>query len=380
MALTSFDITWANVMHVTEMITSCGEFFNVPLMGTKGCINYNHVLAIRQLGFALRDEPKAREIEASVCFAKKENPELLHLGGKSVRRLQAENYKTQAKKDEMGMQLYQVDQERRQLMHKLKEAKRSVPTKRQRPENSRAFEHRNKEIKELNRELFKAQQTNLKLEASKAKSKVKHKKELKILEKKLQDEQKEAGRVKGEKKRLEFNLKERQKYLDKALEEKKKLKEEKEILVKIVIGTTSYAESSSTWREIANSSFHLYSTRANEQRKMERIQADMAAMQERVTAQMRPFMELMQNMAIRQEELRAIVLRPIEGNPFGEDDNENNGNPHPPILLRLTRPHLDMMGILHLLCRLLLLRHLRMLGMSVLEFQLSKCWLILGGP
>ncbi|XP_050908735.1 uncharacterized protein LOC127122438 [Lathyrus oleraceus] len=66
MVLTSFDITWANVMHVTNMITSCGEFSNIPLMGTEGCINYNPVLAIRQLGFALRHEPKAREIEASV--------------------------------------------------------------------------------------------------------------------------------------------------------------------------------------------------------------------------------------------------------------------------------------------------------------------------
>lgn len=72
-----FDITRANGMHVTEMITSCGEFSNIPLMGTKGCINYNPVLATHQLGFALRDEAKAREIEASVFFAKKENPELL---------------------------------------------------------------------------------------------------------------------------------------------------------------------------------------------------------------------------------------------------------------------------------------------------------------
>lgn len=83
-------------------------------------------------------------------------------------------------------------------------------------------------MEELKRELFKAQQRNLKLEASKAKSKAEHKKELKILEKKLQDEQKEVGRVKGEKKRLEFNLKERHKYLDKAFEEKKKLEEEAE--------------------------------------------------------------------------------------------------------------------------------------------------------
>lgn len=86
------------------------------------------------------------------------------------------------------------------------------------------------------------------MEASKAKSKAEHKKELKILEKKLQDEQKEVGRVKGEKKRLEFNLKERQKFLDKSLKKKKKLNEEKEILVKVVIGAASYAVSSSTWR------------------------------------------------------------------------------------------------------------------------------------
>ncbi|KAI5430345.1 hypothetical protein KIW84_034796 [Lathyrus oleraceus] len=125
---------------------------------------------------AFTNDSKAREIEASVCFAKKKNPELLervktswrkiHNKGKvffrpkenvalhpyvawikkrvealklpfereepfykqlsqldsdepvmipieHYRQLQAENYKTQAKKDEMGMQLYQVDQERR---------------------------------------------------------------------------------------------------------------------------------------------------------------------------------------------------------------------------------------------------------------------------
>ncbi|XP_050909639.1 uncharacterized protein LOC127123466 [Lathyrus oleraceus] len=77
MALNSFDITWAYVMYVTEMIISCGEFSNVSIMGMKGCINYNPVLAIRQLGYALRYEPKAREIKASACFAKKENLEFV---------------------------------------------------------------------------------------------------------------------------------------------------------------------------------------------------------------------------------------------------------------------------------------------------------------
>ena len=49
--LTSFDIRWNYVMgEVRSIITSCGDYPNVPLMGTKGCINYNPVLAYRQFG------------------------------------------------------------------------------------------------------------------------------------------------------------------------------------------------------------------------------------------------------------------------------------------------------------------------------------------
>ena len=35
----------------------CGGFPNVPLMGTRGCINYNPVLTIRQLGYPMRGAP-----------------------------------------------------------------------------------------------------------------------------------------------------------------------------------------------------------------------------------------------------------------------------------------------------------------------------------
>jgi len=38
----------------TEILFSCGGFPNVPLMGMRGCINYNPVLAIRQLGYPMR--------------------------------------------------------------------------------------------------------------------------------------------------------------------------------------------------------------------------------------------------------------------------------------------------------------------------------------
>ncbi|KAL5177200.1 RNA-binding protein 12B [Glycine soja] len=46
----------------TEVLISCGGFPNVPLMGTRGCISYNPVLAIRQLGYPMRGAPLEEEI------------------------------------------------------------------------------------------------------------------------------------------------------------------------------------------------------------------------------------------------------------------------------------------------------------------------------
>ena len=39
------------------MLCSCEGFLNVPLIGTRGCINYNPMLAIRQLGYPMRGAP-----------------------------------------------------------------------------------------------------------------------------------------------------------------------------------------------------------------------------------------------------------------------------------------------------------------------------------
>ena len=41
---------------------SCEGFPNVPLMGTRGCINYNPILAIRQLGYPMRGAPSEKSI------------------------------------------------------------------------------------------------------------------------------------------------------------------------------------------------------------------------------------------------------------------------------------------------------------------------------
>ena len=42
-----------------EIVDGCGSFSNVPLLGTKGGINYNLVLAHRQLGYLVRDKPNS---------------------------------------------------------------------------------------------------------------------------------------------------------------------------------------------------------------------------------------------------------------------------------------------------------------------------------
>ncbi|KAH1232746.1 hypothetical protein GmHk_09G025330 [Glycine max] len=46
----------------TGVLISCGGFPNVPLVGTRGCISYNRVLAIRQLGYPMRGAPLKEEI------------------------------------------------------------------------------------------------------------------------------------------------------------------------------------------------------------------------------------------------------------------------------------------------------------------------------
>src|SRR4051812_36306045 len=58
MSLTNNDIHWYTLARCgTEIIDSCGEFANVPLIGTQGGINYNPVLARRQLGHANSVKP-----------------------------------------------------------------------------------------------------------------------------------------------------------------------------------------------------------------------------------------------------------------------------------------------------------------------------------
>ncbi|KAI5445327.1 hypothetical protein KIW84_013528 [Lathyrus oleraceus] len=75
MFLINDDISWYNRAYDgVQIIDSCGEFSNVPLLGTCGGISYNPVLARRQLGFPLKDKPNNILLEG-VFFQEGKDPQ-----------------------------------------------------------------------------------------------------------------------------------------------------------------------------------------------------------------------------------------------------------------------------------------------------------------
>jgi len=52
----------------TRILSSCEGFPNVPLMGTRGCISYNTILVIRQLGYPMRGVPSEESIVPFIAW------------------------------------------------------------------------------------------------------------------------------------------------------------------------------------------------------------------------------------------------------------------------------------------------------------------------
>ncbi|XP_050874910.1 uncharacterized protein LOC127078506 [Lathyrus oleraceus] len=64
-SLRSNDISWySRECDGTEIISSCGDFPNIPLIGTRGCINANPVLYMRQLGYPMEGPSEEKFLEA----------------------------------------------------------------------------------------------------------------------------------------------------------------------------------------------------------------------------------------------------------------------------------------------------------------------------
>lgn len=66
-SLSRKDISWyRNKINVEDIIINCNSFPNVPLKGSKGCISYNHVLALRQFGYPILGKPGDNELEEMI--------------------------------------------------------------------------------------------------------------------------------------------------------------------------------------------------------------------------------------------------------------------------------------------------------------------------
>ncbi|KAI5397427.1 hypothetical protein KIW84_063296 [Lathyrus oleraceus] len=136
MSLTSYDIRWQSYrVNVRNVVMSCGEFRNVSLIGTKGCINYNPVLSLRQLGFVMNERPLDAEIAESVYFEKRSDPSRLEMESlqeqpplilaesvpaEHYKQALMENRRLKEKEQDTQMELYKAKADKLNLAHQLK--------------------------------------------------------------------------------------------------------------------------------------------------------------------------------------------------------------------------------------------------------------------
>jgi hypothetical protein len=93
-------------MDVRNVIMICGGFRNVPHIGTKGCINYNPVLSLRQLGFVMNGRPLDAEITESVYFEKRNDPARLEQVGRAWKTIGVKDGAVLGKKFAVAMPDY----------------------------------------------------------------------------------------------------------------------------------------------------------------------------------------------------------------------------------------------------------------------------------
>ncbi|XP_050887911.1 uncharacterized protein LOC127093052 [Lathyrus oleraceus] len=100
MSLTANDITWySRVYDDVDIIVKCGNFHNVPLIGTRGCINYNPELAMRQLGFPMNDKPEDKLLEGFLLGEGVKDVDLVKRIGRAWTKVRREGKRERGKKN-----------------------------------------------------------------------------------------------------------------------------------------------------------------------------------------------------------------------------------------------------------------------------------------
>ena len=66
-SLTANYVLWyARKLEIGDIICTCRDFPDVPLIESRGCINYNPSLALRQLGYPLQDKPPDEQLQQMI--------------------------------------------------------------------------------------------------------------------------------------------------------------------------------------------------------------------------------------------------------------------------------------------------------------------------
>jgi len=67
--LTQGKIKWhPSWQQKVSIIYYCGNYPNVPLIGTKGCVNYNPILAQRQFGYPIKGSPTVASLTTLLTY------------------------------------------------------------------------------------------------------------------------------------------------------------------------------------------------------------------------------------------------------------------------------------------------------------------------
>ncbi|KAI5409823.1 hypothetical protein KIW84_055324 [Lathyrus oleraceus] len=285
MSLTSYDIMWQSYrMDVRNVIMSCGEFRNVPLVETKGCINYNPVLSLRQLGFVMNGRPLDAEIAESVYFEKRIDPARLEQVGRAWKTIGVKDGAVLGKKFAIAMPDY-IDWVKKRVETLLLPYDRMESWQEQ-PllilSESVPAEHYKQALMENRRLKEKEQDTQMELYKAKADK-------LNLAHKLKGVQGEDVSRVRSKKRSYE--------------EIEAMLDGEHHEVVDVSPFVHYPVQSASVLfivaGRIADQRPHRYSTRLNQQRNMDQVQAELAEMR----ANMAQFMHMMQGVAQGQEEL-----------------------------------------------------------------------------
>ncbi|XP_050897187.1 uncharacterized protein LOC127104006 [Lathyrus oleraceus] len=107
MSLTADDILWySRAYDDVKVILNYGLFPNAPLIGTKGEINYNPRLSLRQLGYPLLCKPDSEHVEEFILYEAVDNPDLLRKKVIDWREVRSQGRSELGKKNHIAKEAY----------------------------------------------------------------------------------------------------------------------------------------------------------------------------------------------------------------------------------------------------------------------------------